>query len=70
MMTGTENSTISYVDINGSTGVLITGPAIDDITWAVTIIWQNDANWFHIVTFGLSTDEALQVARSVRRIVK
>ena len=37
---------------------------VEDITW------QNDSNWFCVTTFGLSTDEALQVARSVRQIVK
>lgn len=70
MMAGTENSTISSVDINGATGVLIEGYTYDGVTWAVTITWQNDTNWFSIVTFGLPTDEALQVARSVKRIVK
>ena len=70
MMAGTEKSTISYVDINGAHGVLISGITSDGITLANTITWQNDANWFCVTTFGMSTDEALQVARSVRRIVK
>lgn len=70
MMAGTENSTIRNVSINGSTAVLIEGPGADGVTWAVTVTWQNDTNWFCVTTFGLPTEEALQVARSVKRIVK
>ena len=70
MMAGTDNSTITNVDINGANGILIAGITTDGITLANTITWQNDTNWFCVVTFGVSTDEALQVARSVRRIVK
>lgn len=70
MLAGTENSTIKNVSINGSTAVLIEGPGADGVTWAVTITWQNDTNWFCVTTFGLPTDEALRVARSVKRIVK
>lgn len=70
MMAGTEKSTISSVLINGNQGTLIEGPGIDGVTWAVTITWQNDTNWFCVTTFGLPTDEALRIARSVKRIVK
>ena len=70
MWAGTDNSTIRNVDINGATAVLIEGYTSDNVTWAVTITWQNDTNWFSITTFGLPTDEALRIARSVRRIVK
>lgn len=69
MMAGTDNSTIRNVDINGATAVLIEGITSDGVTWAVTITWQNDINWFSITTFGLPTDEALRIARSVKRIV-
>lgn len=70
MMAGTELCTISQILINGSQGTLIEGPGADGVTWGVTITWQNDTNWFCVTTFGLTTDEALQIARSVRRIVK
>lgn len=70
MMAGTDNAIIRNVDVNGSTAVLIEGYAIDGVTWVANITWQNDVKWFSIVTFGLPTDEALQVARSVRQIVK
>jgi len=70
MWAGTDNSTIRNVDVNGSAAVLIEGCTSDNVTWAVTITWQNDTNWFCVTTFGLSTDEALRIARSVKRIVK
>lgn len=70
MMAGTEGSVIRNVDINGATGVLIEGYATDGKTWTVTITWQNDTNWFCVTTFGLPTDEALHIARSVKHIVK
>lgn len=70
MMAGTEECTISSILINGNQGTLIEGPGADGVTWGVTITWQNDTNWFCITTFGLPTDEALQIARSVKRVVK
>lgn len=70
MMAGTEKCTISSILINGNPGMMIEGPCADGVTLGVTITWQNDTNWFCVTTFGLSTDEALQVARSVRRIIK
>ena len=70
MMIGTENTTISTVDINGFSAYLIEGPAADGVTWSVSITWQNDTNWFHVLSYGLPTEEAIAVARSVRRVVK
>lgn len=70
MMAGTEKCTISSILINGNPGIMIEGPGADGVTLGVTITWQNDTNWFCVTTFGLSTDEALQIARSVRRIIK
>lgn len=70
MWAGTDNSTIRNVDVNGSEAVLIEGYTSDHVTWSVTVTWQNDTNWFSITTFGLPTDEALRIARSVKRIVK
>lgn len=70
MWAGTDNAIIRNVDINGSTAHLIEGYTSDGVTWAVTLVWNNETNWFQIVTFGLPTDEALRVARSVKRIVK
>ena len=70
VVTGTDNAEMKEIDINGNPAYLIDGIASDGKTHTVNIFWQNETNWFGVVTYGLSTDEALQVARSVRRIVK
>lgn len=70
LLAGTDNSVISMISINGYPGCPIEGPAIDGVTGAVTIVWQNDVKWFSVTTFGVSTEEALRVARSVRQIVQ
>lgn len=69
-LSGTENATIRYVDINGANAYLIEGYASNGVTWVANLVWQNDTNWFQIIAYGLPTDEALQIARSVRRVVK
>lgn len=61
---GTEGGTIEYVDINGSVGCMIYNSRVVDLTW------EKDGKLLCLYTYGLSTDEALQVARSVKRIVK
>lgn len=70
VVTGTDNAEMKEIDINGHPGYLINGIASNGTTHTVNIFWQNETNWFGVVAYGLSTDEALQVARSVRRIVK
>ena len=70
VVTGTDNAEMKEIDINGNPAYLIDGIASDGKTHTVNIFWQNETNWFGVVAYGLSTDEALQVARSVRRIVK
>lgn len=69
MTSGIENATVSTVTINGHTGYLIDGTASDGITHAVTIIWQNDKKWFSIAGYGISTNEALMIATSVKEII-
>lgn len=70
VVTGTDNAEMKEIDINGNPAYLINGIASDGKTHTVNIFWQNETNWFGVVAYGLSTDEALRVARSVRRIVK
>lgn len=70
MMAGTENSTISSLTISGHPGYLIDGIAIDGVTHAVTLVWQNDTKWFSITGFGVSTNEVITVATSVKEIIK
>lgn len=70
MVTGTENAEATTITINGTTAYLLDGIASDGKTHTVYVIWQNDTNWFDVTGFGISTEEAIAVARSVRRVVK
>ena len=70
LLAGTENSTVSAITINGHSGYMIEGIAIDGITHAVTIVWQNDSKWFSVTGFGISSSEAITVATSVKKIIK
>lgn len=70
MMTGTEDSEVRSMRINGQEGYLIDGIAADGVTHAVTLVWQNDTKWFSITGFGLSTNEVITIATSVKNIIK
>lgn len=70
LLAGTENSTLSAITINGHSGYMIDGVSIDGITLAVTIVWQNDSKWFSVTGFGISSNEAITVATSVKEIIK
>lgn len=70
MVTGTENAETTTITINGTTAYLLDGIASDGKTHTVYVIWQNDTNWFDVTGFGISTEEAIAVARSVRSVVK
>lgn len=63
-LSGTEGGTIEYVNINGSVGCMIYSDTAVDLTW------ERDGKILCLTAYGISTDEALQIARSVRRIVK
>ena len=65
---GTDNTDISYIDIQGRTGMLIDGYTGDLHT--VNITWANDTNWFFVVGYAMDTDVVIEVARSVRKIVE
>ena len=65
---GTDNTEVTYVDLNGSVAHVIEGDA--DEVYMVAITWANDTNWFVVMTYGIDKNEALNVARSVREIVK
>lgn len=63
-LSGTEGGTIEYVNINGSIGCMIYSET------AVTLTWERDGRMLCITAYGLPTEEALQIARSVKRVVK
>lgn len=65
---GIENSEVTYVELNGVQAQVIDG--YDDGVHIVTITWANDTNWFVVATNDVDTEEALRVARSVKRIIE
>ncbi len=70
MLSGTDNSTVSTININGHSGYIIDGITSDGVTHTITLIWQNDTKWFSITGFGLAKEEAIAVATSVKKIIK
>ena len=66
--TGTDDSDISYVEMNGTMAQVIDGYSYG--IHVVSIVWANDINWFIVHSYDVDTDEVLAVAYSVREIVK
>ena len=65
---GTDGAEIHHIDIQGRDAMLIEGYGLG--TYNVSITWANDTNWFYVVSYDIDTDVAIQVARSVRKIMK
>ncbi len=70
-VSGIEGATISYTDIDGHTAVVIeTDRPENDADSYVGITWDNGEKWFSVDTSGIPKDEALKIARSVKKILK
>lgn len=68
---GIEGGVISYTEVSGHTAVVIeTEAPVDMAHYYVGITWDNGEKWFDVSTSGLSKAEALQIARSVKKILK
>lgn len=67
---GTDNATITEIEINGATGYVIDGYSRNGTVHAVTITWAIDDRWFSLVAKNVETDEAIRIARSVKKIIK
>ena len=67
---GTEDATISYANMNGSSACIIDGYTNDGRTHSVTTVWSNDTQWFTIAGTNMDVDEILAVARNVKKILK
>lgn len=65
---GTDNTEMSYIDIQGRTGMLIDGYTGDLHT--VNITWANDTHWFSVIGYAMDTEVVIEVARSVKKIVE
>lgn len=71
LISGIEGGVISYTEINGYTAVVIeTEAPVDMAHYSVGITWDNGEKWFDVNTRGLSKAEALQIAQSVKKILK
>ena len=66
---GTDNTDISYIDLHGKTAQVIDG-YMDNGTHVVTITWASDVKWFILTTYGIDTETTLEIAGSVKKIVK
>lgn len=67
---GTESATISYSDVNGVSACVIDGYSQIESSRIVTVVWSNDAKWFKLDCLNMEVTEALDIARSVRKIIK
>lgn len=65
---GTDNAALSYVDIGGHAGQVIDG--YTDSLHTVTVTWSSDDKWFLVVTYDMDAQEALEIANSVKRIIR
>lgn len=70
MMVGTENCSVSTIAINGHNGYIVDGLAADGMTHSVTIVWQGDSKWYCVSGFGISTNDAILVATSVKEVIR
>ncbi|MBQ9264597.1 MAG: DUF4367 domain-containing protein [Clostridia bacterium] len=67
LTSGTEGAErIEQILIQGNEGVLIVGDALN--IHSVSITWAMKDHWFDLVTNGLSEDEAIRIAESVRPV--
>lgn len=68
---GIEGAAISTIDINGHTAVVIeTKYPQNEADHYIGITWDNGEKWFSVDTSGVSKEEAVKIARSVKRIIK
>ena len=68
---GIEGAVISYMDINGQTAVVIeTEHPENEADYYVGITWDNGEKWFSLNTSGVSKEETIKIARSVKKILK
>ena len=65
---GTDNTTMSYVDISGQPGQVIDG--YTGSLHTVTVTWASDDKWFFVITYDMETQEALRIANSVKKILR
>lgn len=65
---GTDDTEISYVKIGNGPAQVIDG--YTESFHVVTVTWSVEDRWFMLTTYNISTQETLQIASSVKKIVK
>ena len=66
---GLEDGVLRFVDVNGSSAGVIEGRSSDGKYQTVEVTWANDERMFDVTCNDMTVDEALAIARSVRKII-
>ena len=67
---GLEKMDISYADVNGANACIMEGKSSKDDFSVVSITWNNDEKMFDLTCHDMTKEEALAMARSVRKIIQ
>ncbi|MCH5287994.1 MAG: DUF4367 domain-containing protein [Christensenellaceae bacterium] len=70
ILQGTENGTVSNVDVQGYTATLYDGMASTGDFRVTSVTWANDTTMFSVYAYDMDVDEVLQIARSVKKVIK
>lgn len=67
---GTEKTNISYADVHGASACVIDGWSQDGLTHTVNVVWAQNEKWFLLTCNNMDRTEALEIASSVKKIVR
>lgn len=67
---GLEGCTIEYVDINSAMACVIEGEGYNNQYHSVDITWANEERMFTLTCHDMTKEEALGLARSIRKIIQ
>lgn len=67
---GLEGAEHRFVDLNGTTASIVEGYSSDGAFYTVGVTWANDERIFDVTCNDMTVDEALAIARSVRKIIR
>lgn len=70
-VSGIEGAIVSYIDINGHEAVMIeTEHPENEADYFIGITWDHEEKWFSVNTSGISKEKTIQIAQSVKKIIK
>lgn len=70
ILTGTENATITYSDVQGNTACILDGVSSSGDFRITKVVWANDVKMFSVIAGDMDVEEVLQIARSVKKIIE